>query len=105
VENRPAVELVRKEDTSGTLFYCDPPYLHETRTATAAYSFEMTEADHRELLDQLLACKGKVMLSGYPSRLYDEMLSGWTRHEFDLANHASGKRKKDRETECLWCNF
>jgi DNA adenine methylase len=65
----------------------------------------MTEAEHRELLDVLLACKGKVMLSGYPSRLYSTMLTGWTRHEFNIANHASGAKQKGRETECLWVNF
>jgi hypothetical protein len=31
----------------------------------------MTEADHAELLAVLRACKGKVMLSGYLSDLYD----------------------------------
>jgi DNA adenine methylase len=106
IENRPALDVIREHDGEGTLFYVDPPYLHETRTATDAYGdFEMTEAEHRELLAVLLRCRGKVMLSGYPSRLYDETLIGWTRHEFDIANHASGEAKKDRETEVLWCNF
>jgi DNA adenine methylase len=106
VLNRPALEILRSEDGPATLFYCDPPYLHETRTATRVYgAFEMTEADHRELLDVLRACKGKVMLSGYPSRLYDEALSGWTRRAFNLPNHAAGGRKKGQETEVLWCNF
>jgi DNA adenine methylase len=106
IENLPAVELIRREDTADTLFYCDPPYPHETRTAKSAYrEFEMSEADHRELLAVLLACQGKVMLSVYPSRLYEEMLTGWTRHTFDLPNHASGAKTKRRATEVLWCNF
>jgi DNA adenine methylase len=105
VENVPAVELIRREDGRLTLFYCDPPYLHSTRTATAAYACEMTEADHRELLDVLLACRAKVMLSSYPSALYDGALSEWTRHTFDLPNHAAGGKRKGRETEVLWCNF
>jgi DNA adenine methylase len=49
--------------------------------------------------------KGKVMLSGYPSVLYDRALSGWNRHTFDVPNHASGARDKGRETQVLWCNF
>jgi DNA adenine methylase len=105
VEHEPAVGLLRRHDGPGTLFYCDPPYLHKTRTARKVYSWEMTEDDHRQLLDVLLACCGKVMLSGYPSRLYDEALAGWTRHTFDLPNNAAGGRKKGRETEVLWCNF
>ena len=51
VENLPALEVIRREDGPGTLFYCDPPYLHETRATVDAYAFEMTEADHRELLE------------------------------------------------------
>jgi DNA adenine methylase len=105
LENMHAPDLIQREDTPGTLFYCDPPYLHETRTAKKVYGFEMTEADHRKLLGVLRQCRGKVMLSGYPSRLNDEALAGWTRHTFDLPNHAAGGSAKGRETEVVWCNF
>jgi DNA adenine methylase len=102
---RPAVEVIRSEDTPATLFYLDPPYLHETRTAREVYEHEMTEADHRRLLGALLAVKGKVILSGYPSALYGSTLAGWTRRELDLPNNAAGGRAKRRMTEVLWCNF
>jgi DNA adenine methylase len=105
IENMPAVDLIRREDAPFTLFYCDPPYLHTTRKATEAYAFEMTETDHEELLGVLRQCKGKVMLSGYPSKLYDEALAAWNRHTFDLANHAANGKAKRRETEVVWCNF
>jgi DNA adenine methylase len=105
VLNRPALEVIQAEDTEATLLYLDPPYLHETRTARDVYALEMTEADHRELLDLLRQVQGKVLLSGYPSRLYDEALAGWNRHAFDLPNNAAGGPKKDRETEVVWCNF
>jgi DNA adenine methylase len=104
--NLPALKVIRQEDTLATLFYLDPPYVPETRAAPKAYgNFEMTEADHRELLDVLRQAKGKVMLSGYPSALYDEMLAGWKQHTFDLPNNAAGGKVKDRETEVVWCNF
>ena len=105
IEKMPALELIMREDTSGTLFYCDPPYLHETRTATDAYSYEMSEEEHRELLATLRECKGKVMLSGYPSALYESALTNWNRHTFDLPNNAAGGETKRRMTEVLWCNF
>jgi DNA adenine methylase len=105
VENKPALQIIKSEDKPGTLFYLDPPYLHETRTAKDAYAFEMTAEDHRELLEALLKCRGKVLLSGYPSDLYDQTLAGWTRHTFDLPNNAAGGTKKERETEVVWCNF
>jgi DNA adenine methylase len=104
VLNRPALEVIRSEDTPATLFYLDPPYLHDTRSATEVYHFEMTEADHRQLLDLLRSVKGKVMLSGYPSNLYDTALAGWNRHTFDLPNNAAGGKEKRRMTEVLWCN-
>jgi DNA adenine methylase len=65
----------------------------------------MTEEDHRELLAVLRACKGKVMLSGYPSSLYDAALAGWTRHVFTVANHAAGGCQKRKMAETVWCNF
>ena len=105
IENVPAVDLIRREDMPTTLFYCDPPYLHETRTATDAYHHEMTEPEHRELLATLVACKGKVMLSGYPSALYDSLLKSWNRNDFDLPNNAAGGETKGRMTEVLWSNF
>lgn len=106
VENLPAIELIRREDSPTTLFYCDPPYLHETRSTTTEYGqFEMSVIEHSALLAHLLGCKGKVMLSGYRSYLYDHILSSWHRHDFDLPNNASGAKTKERKTECLWCNF
>src|SRR5437868_1361469 len=31
IENRPAIDIIRLYDSPGTLFYCEPPYLHSTR--------------------------------------------------------------------------
>jgi DNA adenine methylase len=103
---QPALRVIEQYNVPETLFYLDPPYLHRTRIAKKVYGdFEMTEADHRELLDALRRCRGKVMLSGYPDALYDAALAGWNRHAFDLPNNAAGGKTKDRETEVLWCNF
>ena len=103
--NRSALDVIRSEDTPATLFYCDPPYYHATRTATEVYDHEMTERDHRDLLDVLLACKGKVILSGYANDLYDGVLARWTREEFDLPNNAASGKTKRRMAEMLWRNF
>jgi DNA adenine methylase len=106
VEHRDAIDLIRREDGPQTLLYCDPPYLHTTRTAREVYGeFEMTEQQHRNLLEVLKQCKSKVMLSGYPSPLYDAALASWKRHTFDLPNNSAGGATKGRETEERWCNF
>jgi DNA adenine methylase len=105
VLNRDAIDVIGEQDGVQTLFYCDPPYLHETRKSIDVYAHEMTEADHAKFLDTINHTVGKVMISGYRSRLYDHCLSGWTRHDFDLPNNSAGGETKRRMTECLWCNF
>ncbi len=105
--NQNACDVIRKQDGEHTLFYCDPPYLHETRSTTGEYAFEMTEAQHKELLEILAKIQGKFMLSGYPSDLYQD----WQRqnnfncHVFLIDNKASSGKVKETMKECLWCNF
>jgi DNA adenine methylase len=105
VENMDAVRLICREDRDGTLFYCDPPYVHETRGVRDAYAVEMTDDQHRELLETLKGCQGKVILSGYDNWMYNDALAGWHREEVDMAHHTSGAKTKERKTEVLWCNF
>ena len=105
--NQSACDVIRKQDGENTLFYCDPPYLHETRSTTGEYAYEMTVEQHRELLDVLAGIAGRFMLSGYPSELYSqwEQRHGWKRHEFLIDNKAAAGKVKETKTECLWCNF
>jgi DNA adenine methylase len=104
---RPAFEVIRKWDSPRTLLYCDPPYLPSTRQENSrrVYGHEMAEVEHRKLAAVLGQCQSMVVLSGYPSELYDRLYSDWRRVEFDIANHAAGGRRKGRERECLWMNF
>lgn len=99
IEQRPAVELIRRYNFENVLIYADPPYLMETRGGKQ-YNCEMTEQDHVELLAALKEHKGPVVLSGYPSELYDRELSGWAR-----STRRTYNQKKDPRTEVLWCNF
>jgi DNA adenine methylase len=105
--NQDALNVIRSQDGPQTLYYLDPPYLRETRTSTDVYAYEMTEDDHRRLLEMINKVQGFVMLSGYSSDLYAEMLPfpRWHRVEFDLPNNAAGGSSKRRQTECLWTNF
>ena len=74
VLNRPALEIMRSQDGPETLFYLDPPYLDETRSVPDVYRFEMSSTEHSELLDFIRKVRGKVMVSGYPSELYESAL-------------------------------
>ena len=105
VLNRDALDVIRQQDGPGTLFYLDPPYLGETRASAEVYAHELPAARHAELLALARSCRGRVMLSGYPSGLYGRELRDWSRHEFDLPNQAAGGRQKRRMTEVVWCNF
>lgn len=73
IENRPAVEVIKLYDGPQTLFYCDPPYLHETRGDSKAYGFEMNEGQHREFAAVVNQCKGMVAVSGYDHSLMDDL--------------------------------
>ncbi len=81
------------------LVYCDPPYLHETRCSSRRYRFDYEESDHRELLALLKRLPCNVILSGYPSALYDECLGGWQSLELQVMNQGGVR------TEKLWFNF
>jgi DNA adenine methylase len=105
IMQRPAIEVITDWDSPETLIYADPPYVPSTRKSPDVYDQEMSEQDHCELLEVLLQCKGKVILSGYPSSLYDQYLGGWRVLEFDMANHAAGGQEKARTREKLWLNW
>jgi hypothetical protein len=62
----------------------------------------MSVDQHAELLDVQAQCLGTVVLSGYPSSLYDARLADWRRIEFDLPNHSGQGHRKQRRLERLW---
>lgn len=102
IENRPAVELIKLYDSPGTLFYCDPPYIHSSRGDAKAYSFEMADPEHLELSKVLNPCKGKVAVSGYRCDLMDELNKKWRRAEAPPKHCHSIKKLR---TEAVWMNY
>ena len=81
------------------LLYVDPPYLHSTRRGKSRYRYEYTDADHVELIRKLQSVPAYVILSGYPSSLYDSLLSDWRTVEFQSMTRGGVR------TEKLWMNF
>jgi DNA adenine methylase len=82
-----------------TVIYVDPPYLPETRRRKKVYKYDYTEKEHVSLLAFLLTLPCKVLISGYPSSLYDQMLKGWNIHTFEAKSHT------ELREECIWYNF
>jgi DNA adenine methylase len=106
IENRDALEVIKQQDDEQTLFYCDPPYVHSTRTAirwpsdnNKCYEHEMKDADHEAMSEALHACQGMVVLSGYHSKLYDRLFKDW--QHFEKKCIADGAKWR---TEVLWLN-
>lgn len=106
--NHRAIDVIKEQDGPNTLFYLDPPYLQETRTAKWSFGdYEMSHDDHGELLSRLTQIKGKFLLSGYHSQLYEywAIRSGWSCEEIKIPNNASSSKEKRIMTECVWRNF
>jgi DNA adenine methylase len=104
IENRPANDVIRLYDSPHTLFYCDPPYIHETRGDSKAYGYEMTDHQHRELAKVLTTVKGMVAISNYQCPLMDELYRAPRWHKIvgpARTNHAT----KGTRVEVLWVNY
>lgn len=106
IERRPALQLIDRYDGYGVLIYADPPYLHETRSGKrkgaelyCAYAVEMDDRDHVEMLERLRRCRAFVVLSGYPSQLYQHALPDWTM--ITRQTFADGAKHR---VEALWLN-
>lgn len=97
IENRDYAEVIDHHDDVDTLIYADPPYPHETRNmrrGNAAYAHEFDTIDHERLAQKLKAARGMVLVSSYPSELYDEIFKGWGKVEIDaLADGAKPRRE------------
>jgi len=111
VEHCDAAGLVERLATANTLIYADPPYLAETRAGQnkrpGDYTHDMgTEDEHRRLAEVLHATPATVILSGYPSCLYDELYGDWWRREIPGLVHSSNAviAARGERTEVLWAN-
>lgn len=100
IENRPAVEVMERFNNKKVLIYLDPPYMPKVRHGKQ-YKYEMfTEESHVSLLETAKAHKGPVLISGYESSLYNDMLQGWYREETICYSQTCSKKR-----EVLWMNF
>lgn len=98
IENRPAVEVIKRYNRSDVLIYADPPYLESTRNG-AIYEDEMTIGDHEVLLQELAKHEGPVLLSAYQNELYTDLLQGW---EYQTRQQVI--ENGTHRTEVLWIN-
>jgi len=104
IENRPATDVIQLYDSEETLFYCDPPYIHDTRGDDCAYAYEMTDEQHRDLAEALNSAKGMVALSNYDCDLMDKLYPArrWQKvYGVEKTIHST----KGKRVEVLWTNY
>jgi DNA adenine methylase len=102
IENAPSIEVIRRYDSPDTLFYCDPPYPHESRGDAKAYGFEMSDAEHELLAETLHQVEGAAAVSGYRCKLMNRLYGDWLR--VDAPEHLCNSSKTAR-IESLWMNY
>jgi len=82
-----------------TVLYLDPPYLLETR-GDRRYKQELGhELEHRALLRWSTSARCMILISGYRSSLYDEMLQAWRCIEYPVMTRGGLRMER------LWMNF
>lgn len=99
IEHDDAINVIRRYDGPGTLFYVDPPYLSSTRCEqwkACGYAHELAEGDHVQLAEVLASAQAMVAVSGYPSELYGDLYKGW--ETVDREAQTSGGKAVER----LW---
>lgn len=111
IENRDAMAVLAHHDAPDTLHYCDPPYVHSTRSTKVrgvvfqgrasgkAYRHELDDDGHRAFASAVHGLEGMVIVSGYPCQLYNELFGDWER--FEREAYADGARAR---TEVVWLN-
>jgi DNA adenine methylase len=102
IEHDAAISVIRRYDSPGTLFYCDPPYPHDSRGDSKAYQYELNDQEHIELYRVLSQLEGKVAISGYYCPLYNDLYKDWNVHEERSKKTHSVKTER---TEVLWTNY
>ncbi|MCL2771982.1 MAG: DNA adenine methylase [Oscillospiraceae bacterium] len=109
LENSDFRYIIKRYDRPDTLFYLDPPYAWDNRSCRKIYKNEMNETDHIQLVDILIGIKGKVILSGYDTVLYNRLVdAGW--RKISLGNVSVTLNMKIgesriRKQEFVWVNF
>ncbi len=99
IDNRPAEKIIDQYNHEKVLQYWDPPYVLGTRHGKQ-YRYEMSDREHEILLEKANKSRAKIIISGYDSGLYNDMLKDWYRCETVAYSQVASKRK-----EVIWMNY
>lgn len=83
IENKNAVEFLKKFDHERALHFIDPPFMPITReNKDGLYRFEMTDEQHHNLLSTIIHLSGFSIVRHYKCEKYDDMLFSFSRFDF-----------------------
>lgn len=99
IEHRDIMDLIDKYDKPNVFMYLDPPYVISTRASSQKYQCDMTDEQHKQLVDRLLNCKCKWLISGYDNPIYDKLTEKYGKITFKSPN------SKSFAMETLWKNY
>lgn len=99
IENKDGMEVIKQYDTDKTLHYVDPPYVLSTwnKQDKSVYKSLFTDEKHAELIELLKTVKGYVVLSGYKTDIYMDLLKDWHMEKKETINQRNQPR-----TEYIW---
>lgn len=100
IEHDDAIDVIKRHDRADALIYCDPPYLTAEGRGTRIYTHDFKVDDHRKLAAALRGLgSAMVVLSGYPSALYEELYPDWPCHQRKAMTDGGRER-----IEVVWLN-
>lgn len=115
IEHQDFRNIIPSCDTKDTFFYLDPPYVMESRKGKDKFKHEMSDEDHKELIDIVLSAKGKFVISGYENDIYKTLEdAGWQKIYFNAISWAAARTEEtglnqkgiisatQTRQECIW---
>lgn len=97
--NQHAFQVIESFDSPQTVFYVDPPYPETNQGHYGGF----TQQDFVNLVEQLKACKGAVLLSCYNNPAVPD---DWIKHQFEATMSARNTKDCNSENikriECVW---
>lgn len=104
IERRSFEDCIRRYNSPGTFFYCDPPY---TSFAGVGQYKPWPEEKHRQLFGTLSRIEGKFLLSYDDSRLIRDLCDayGFHRRQVKVLYTLGAKSSKTKARELLISNY
>lgn len=102
IESKDSLELFDKVNIPDSIIYFDPPYAMETRKSKKRYNHEWDNDMHVELSKKVAAANCFVAVSGYDSKLYNNLFNGFYKSVAPASKANTGKVMRN---EVLWTNY